>query len=156
MIQAAANTGFCPLHNLFCVQFLDSVELRLEWPLKAHLSYLPRRIVFRWLGLTQATPWSTVVPHPCPPPLSLKSRGRPVSTPHPGSKSSEPPGAGGGQAACDAALCTPWVGLPGLATEISRCSVPFEFQINDKSVFSVSRFYAVLGPTHTNTCSLFI
>ena len=66
------------------------------------------------------------------------------------------PGAGGGQAACHAALCTPWVGLPGLATEISRCPVPFEFQINGKSVFGVSRFYAVLGPTHTNTCSLFI
>lgn len=74
MIPAAANTGFCPLQNLFRVQFLDSVELQSELLLKAHLSYLPRRLVSRWLELAQAAPWRAVVTHPRTPTPALLSK----------------------------------------------------------------------------------
>lgn len=111
MIQAAADTGLCPLQNLFRVQFLDSVELQSELLLKAHLSAQKTglQVVGAGIGDTVECSGHTSTP-PAP---SRKSRGRPISTSHPTSQSSEPPGAGGGWAAHNAALCTPGVGLRG-------------------------------------------
>lgn len=115
MIQAAANTGFCPLQNLFRVQFLDSVELQSELLLKTQPLLLAQKTCLQVVGAgaggtLESSGHTSTHPHPRP---SLKSRGRPVATPRPVSQSSEPPSSGGGWAAHDAALCTPGVGLQG-------------------------------------------
>ena len=158
MIQAVENLWDCMIQVCVPCRICFVSNSLIQWNSNlscfSRLTSLPRRLISRWLGLAQGTPWSAVVSHPCPPPApSLKSRGRPVSTPHPMSQSSEPPGAGGGWAAHDAALSSPRGGFVGLAAEITRCPVPFEFQINDECL---SRFCAVLGPTHADKCSLFI
>lgn len=105
------DSGLCPLQNLFRVQFLDSVELQSELFLKAYLSAQKTHLQVVGAGTGDTVECSGLTS--MPPAPSLKSRGRPVSTPHPMSQSSEPPGAGGGWAAHDAALSTPGVGLWG-------------------------------------------
>ena len=75
MIQAAADTGLCPLQNLFRVQFLDSVELQSELLLKAHPSAQKTglQVVGAGIGETVECSGHTSTP-PAP---SRKSRGTP-------------------------------------------------------------------------------
>ena len=78
-----------------------------------------------WRRRHRGARWSHIhAPHP----FLSKAEAGPFLPRTLGPSRPSPPGPGGGQAVCHAALCTPWVGLPGLATEISRCPFPLNFR----------------------------
>ena len=145
------DSGLCPLQNLFRVQFLDSVELQSELFLKAYLSAQKTHLQVVGAGTGDTVECSGLTSMP-PRPFSQKQRQARLYP------ASHVPVVGApwcwrrlGSPRCCSLY--PRGGFVGLAAEITRCPVPFEFQINDECL---SRFCAVLGPTHADKCSLFI
>ena len=157
MIQAVENLWDCMIQVCVPCRICFVSNSLIQWNSNlscfSRLTSLPRRLISRWLGLAQGTPWSAVVSHPCPPrPFSQKQRqARLYPTSHvPVVRAPWCWRRLGSPRCCS---LYPRGGFVGLAAEITRCPVPFEFQINDECL---SRFCAVLGPTHADKCSLFI
>lgn len=117
MIQTAANTGFCPLQNLFCVSSsFDSVNSNPSCFSKTQPLLLAQKTCLQVVGAgAGGTLESSVVTHPrTPTPALLSKKQRQARRyPTPRVPVVRAPSSGGGWAAHDAALCTPGVGLQG-------------------------------------------
>lgn len=90
----------------------------------------------------------------CPP--SAATRVRPVSTPHSILIVREIQAWRKTLGSQDASLCAVGVGCIDWTNKISRRPVQFGLQMNDRYIFSITKFRAIVGPTHTNHFSSLI
>ena len=81
MIQAVENLWDCMIQVCVPCRICFVSNSLIQWNSNlscfSRLTSLPRRLISRWLGLAQGTPWSAVVSHPCPPPLLSKAEAGP-------------------------------------------------------------------------------